>query len=74
MSTQKLWLEMASTSSNAYEQWIRQRAQSLLTETGDLGPLLPYEQALDVVQWHERSQAALRRKPNILSFFRNTHH
>lgn len=69
----KLWLEMASTSTNAYEQSIRTRAQSLLTEAGDPGPLLPYEQARDVVDWHERSQAAMRRKPNILSFFRSNH-
>jgi hypothetical protein len=69
----KLWLEMASTSTNAHEQWIRQRAMSLLTEAGDPGPLLPFDQALDVVNWHERSQAAMRRKPNILSFFRPNH-
>jgi hypothetical protein len=69
----KPWLEMASTSTNAHEQWIRQRAQSLLTEDGERGPLLPFEQARDVVDWHERSQAAMRRRPNILSFFRPQH-
>ena len=31
----------------------RYRAQSILTETGAPGPLLPYDQALDVVRWHE---------------------
>lgn len=68
-----LWLEIPSTSANAYEECIRSRAQSLLTEGGELGPLLPFDQANDVVLWHERSQAALRRKPNILSFFRPNH-
>lgn len=72
MNTEKLWLEMASTSTNAFEQCIRSRAQSILTEDGSVGPLLPYEQARDVVTWHERSQAALRQRPNILSFFRRT--
>jgi len=72
MNTEKLWLEMASTSSNAYEQNIRARAQSILTEDGSVGPLLSYEHARDVVTWHERSQAALRRRPNILSFFRRS--
>lgn len=35
------------------ENNIRSRAQSILTEAGAAGPLLPYEQARDVVAWHE---------------------
>lgn len=29
------------------------RAQSILTDVGNVGPFLPYEQARDVVAWHE---------------------
>jgi hypothetical protein len=32
---------------------VRYRAQSILTDAGSPGPLLPYEQARDVVAWHE---------------------
>lgn len=74
MNTQKVWLEMASTSTNAYEQNIRSRAQSILTEDGSVGPLLPFEHARDVVNWHEQHQVAMRRKPNILNFFRSSNH
>lgn len=35
------------------ENLVRQRAQSILTTDGELGPLLPYDQARDVVRWHE---------------------
>ena len=31
------------------------RAQSILTMNGKLGPILPYEQALDVVKWADRT-------------------
>lgn len=30
------------------------RAQSILTMNGEVGPVLSYEQALDVVAWAER--------------------
>ena len=47
------------------ESVIRQRAQSILTTAGNPGPLLPYEQARDVVAWHE---SQLRRtQPNSLA-------
>jgi hypothetical protein len=29
------------------------RAQSLLTANGEVGPVLPYQQALDIVRWAE---------------------
>lgn len=48
---------------------VRYRAQSILTDAGSLGPLLPYEQALDVVRWHE-SQPARQPRPTMLERIR----
>lgn len=36
-----------------HDTLIRYRAQSILTEPGAPGPLLPIDQARDVVRWHE---------------------
>jgi hypothetical protein len=48
---------------------VRYLAQSILTVAGAPGPLLPYEQALDVVNWHE-SQPARQARPTMLERIR----
>ena len=49
---------------------IRYRAQSILTASGTPGPLLPIDQARDVVRWHEQSQA-MRRPRGIIQMIRD---
>lgn len=48
------------------------RAQSILTEAGNPGPFLPYEQAADVVAWHEQKLARERKPASILQFFKRS--
>lgn len=38
---------------NPLDATVQMRAQSILTERGAPGPLLPIDQARDVVRWHE---------------------
>lgn len=52
-----------------HDTLIRYRAQSILTEPGAPGPLLPIDQARDVVRWHEQSQA-MRRPRGIIQMIR----
>lgn len=50
------WLkEPVVSEPSPMETTIISRAQSILTTTGVPGPRLPYEQALDIVRWAERT-------------------
>ena len=53
-----------------HDTLIRYRAQSILTQHGAPGPLLPIHQARDVVRWHEQSQA-MRQPKGIIQKLRD---
>lgn len=57
---------------NALDATTIARAQSILTVDGKVGPMLPVEQATDVVAWHERHTAPPRKQASILQFFKRS--
>lgn len=65
------WPTLAQPS-RAGELTIQSRAMSILTEPGVPGTFLPYEQAADVVAWHERHLVSQRKPASILSLFKRS--
>lgn len=61
MASAAKWPPRLAPPVHPMETTIRTRAQSILTEAGSPGPLLPYGQALDVVRWHDSQPARPRR-------------
>lgn len=49
---QRPW-ERIEACPNPYENTIIARAQSILTMDGHLGPVLPFQWAMDVVNWYK---------------------
>ena len=66
---QKPW-PMLAEPSRAGDLVLQARAMSILTMDGKAGPMLPPDQAADVVAWHEQQLARERKPARILSFFR----
>jgi hypothetical protein len=62
MTADAKWPAYLGRPENPLDCTIRARAQSILTMDGQVGPLLPIEQALDVVAWHERHLAGQARQ------------
>lgn len=70
--TDSKWPSYLGKPTDPLETLVRQRAQSILTTDGELGPLLPYDQARDVVRWHEshlRSMQCANRGYRLRQFF-----
>jgi hypothetical protein len=59
-SPQRCWPAELGPSIDAMECTWRARAQSILTCDNALGPLLPIEQARDVIAWHQHYLDTLR--------------
>ena len=53
VASEAKWPSYLGKPADPLENVVLTRAQSILTEVGAVGPLLPYDQARDVVRWHE---------------------
>lgn len=62
----KRWPANLGAPPDPLENVIRYRAQSILTLDGAAGPLLPIEQARDVVAWHDAHVRRSSHKPSLL--------
>lgn len=69
MASSARWPERLAPPTFPDHNLVRYRAQSILTVAGAPGPLLPYEQALDVVNWHESQPA--RHAPSMMDRIRD---
>lgn len=63
----KRWPSDLGKPPDPLENFLRYRAQSILTVAGAAGPMLPIEQARDVLAWHDAHVRRACARPSLLA-------